>query len=617
MRKFLISLTFCLLQFTLTHGQRYEFGQVTVADLQATEDAVFGQVDAVVLHRDVYSTIGDVIEVYEKIKILTKEGTDYGTFDIPYYDIKRIKGFTYNLEDGQIVTHELDKKNIFMEKDEDALRSYKITFPQVKQGSIIELRYESPKGTAANIDLQYEIPIRKLRAEVYNNTRYTYRITQNPMAFLNIRRIDQNNTVIHSGENIPPVREVSYVYDMDLYFAHLRIERLGVNNYIQVAKWEDFPKIMLESDDYNRHLEPRGIYKDDISKAISGLTDSTAVAKAVYDLVQNTIEWDGRFGIFPDLGTRFAYRNKTGDVSDLNMMYVSMMRSLGYEAYPVLSSTKSHGLPLSASQETFNYTLAAVKLGGKYKVVDCAEEDATFDYLPQYALNGAGLMMKNVRGDYQWLNLEQPKISNRQVFVDATLSEDLTIEGKGTERRTGYFGIDFNSFLKDRDVEKTNLVDYDFLDLELSNEEVKPSETKESAVFSYDFYTEEAVEEIGQDYYLLPSLFLAFTETPFQEDERYYPIDYVYTHHARYMTTVKIPEGYRVSFTPEPVRLILPDGLGSYSYTVQAVSGGFQVLTDIQIKKGVIAADFYPELKALYAQRVAKESEKIVISPNP
>lgn len=436
------------------------------------------------------------------------------------------------------------------------------------------------------------------------------------MAFLSIRRLDQNNTVIHNGENIPPVREVNYVYNMNLYYGHLRISRMGQTNYndLQFGSWDDFPKLMFQSDDYTKNLDPKGLYKDDIKTATSGLTDSTAIAKAVYDLVQDNIEWNGNFGIFPDLGTRFAYKNKEGDVTDLNMMYVSMMRSLGYEAYILLSSTKSHGLPLSPSQETFNYTLAAVKLGGQYKVVDCANEDATFDYLPKYALNGAGLMMKN-KEEFKWVNLERPKISNRQVFVNAELSEDLVIEGKTRERRTGYFGIEFNAFLKDRDVDKTRLVNYDFLDLELTDEEVQPSDAIDSAVFSYDFYTEEAVEQIGDDYYLLPSLFLALTETPLQEDERFYPIDYTFTQHARYMTTVKIPEAYQVSFTPEPVRLVLPDGLGSYSYTVQAVAGGFQVLTDVQIKKGVIAATFFPELKSLYAQRVAKESEKIVLTP--
>jgi len=56
----------------------------------------------------------------------------------PSSPIGRFKGFTYNLEDGKMEIREVKKENIFKERVNDNRSNFKVTFPGVKEGSVIE-----------------------------------------------------------------------------------------------------------------------------------------------------------------------------------------------------------------------------------------------------------------------------------------------------------------------------------------------------------------------------------------------------------------------------------------------------------------------------------------------
>ena len=131
---------------------------------------------------------------------------------------------------------------------------------------------------------------------------------------------------------------------------------------------------------------------------------------------------------------------------------------------------------------------------------------------------------------------------------------------------------------------------------------------------SYDFEKEGAVEIIDGDIYLNPMFFLGMYENPFKLDERNYPINFVHPYLHRKIININLPEGYTVTSVPEALNISLPDGLGAYTFNIAKADGKLNLVCSMTMKQAVVPALYYETLKEFYSQRVAKESEKVVIS---
>jgi hypothetical protein len=208
---------------TAVQGQSFKLGQVTVDELSTTTDPIFPEVGAVVLSRRVENFIGKYIDVYERIKIYTKEGYDKATVYIPYVKVEKVKAATYNLVNGVVEKTTLDKDLIF---EDEVIKGYefkKFTFPKVAIGSIIEFSYRATRGTTSDISMQYDIPIRKLNIMVRNDTSTVFDILQNPRAYINVNRQDLDFKTIIAVDNVPPLIEENYVSEINRYRAKLTI----------------------------------------------------------------------------------------------------------------------------------------------------------------------------------------------------------------------------------------------------------------------------------------------------------------------------------------------------------------------------------------------------------
>ena len=84
-----------------------------------------------------------------RIKILTKEGLSWGDFSIPLYKngsedekLVGLKAVTYNLEDGKIVESKVKNDQIFKENVDAHWDITKVTCPNVREGSVVEISYK-------------------------------------------------------------------------------------------------------------------------------------------------------------------------------------------------------------------------------------------------------------------------------------------------------------------------------------------------------------------------------------------------------------------------------------------------------------------------------------------
>ncbi len=156
--KLLLTATLFLLFFHLMAQKApIKFGDIPIEDLKMTTYDKDSSAVAVVLtdygeSGMIYSAEKGFMLTFERItriKILRKEGLEWGNFEVPLYHsagnaekLSSLKGITYNLENGKIIETKMKNDAVFKEKYDDNFDIMKIALPNVKEGSIVEVTYK-------------------------------------------------------------------------------------------------------------------------------------------------------------------------------------------------------------------------------------------------------------------------------------------------------------------------------------------------------------------------------------------------------------------------------------------------------------------------------------------
>jgi len=90
-----------------------------------------------------------ILEYHARIKIINNNGLSYGTVTLPHTanrPIVHLKAATYNWVNGKMEVTKVNNSMIFEEKVTGSQRNLKISFPDVREGSIIEYSYRRTTG---------------------------------------------------------------------------------------------------------------------------------------------------------------------------------------------------------------------------------------------------------------------------------------------------------------------------------------------------------------------------------------------------------------------------------------------------------------------------------------
>ena len=156
-------------------AQDVKFGKVTKQDFEKTKSTIQTDAPAEVLHADgnykiSFNTNQGGVEqtkkVYYRMIVFDKDKTpnDVLKIEIPLYKgnsstdtdkVLSLKAVTYNLENGKVVEQKVEKKDIFTEKVHRFLDKQTFTFPNVKNGSILEYTYEVLSPFISQTDTWY------------------------------------------------------------------------------------------------------------------------------------------------------------------------------------------------------------------------------------------------------------------------------------------------------------------------------------------------------------------------------------------------------------------------------------------------------------------------------
>ncbi|SDW46835.1 Transglutaminase-like superfamily protein [Lutibacter oricola] len=668
MKKILVIIFIGFLTTSIS-AQDYKFGKVSKAELEEKVYALDSSANAVVLYKSRKTSFNYVqgegfqqkTEIHERIKIYNKEGYRWATKLIKYYvpdtgdkeNVSKLSAKTYVLENGKVKGYKVQKNQIFTEKNNKYWSQKKITMPNLSDGCVIEWKYEinSPYKGISKVELQYAIPIKKVVCRISMPEYFKYNEKQ--LGYLDINKIDgyendeinlQYKSRSQNGawdpvktnystetvrltnkiskidmENIPAILEEDYVDNIANYKSAIHYELSSVqypNDPIKLysTSWEAVAKTLYKESDFGGEIEKRNYFKEDLTALIKGETDETKKALLIFEYVKQKVKWNKYYGITTDEGVKQAYKKGTGNIADINLILTAMLQEAGLKAYPVVSSTRNHGIPIFPTLSGLNYVLASVKINEKVILLDASVKNSKPNILPKRAINWNGLLVGS-KGNFDQVSLSNSQKAGVNSTILATLDNEGEINGMCRTKYSNYFEMRYRDVYGDLNEEEL-LSKIEEANNNIEIEEIKIQNKKEiykplSEMFS--FTSEDLVTTSNDKIFVKPMLFNCITENKFKLKSRDYPVDFTTKSSKRYSTSITIPEGYEVESLPENIAIGLPDNYGIYRFKVVKEGNKINTISDLSINTVIYPARYYQELKEFYKLIVKKNAEQVVL----
>lgn len=421
-------------------------------------------------------------------------------------------------------------------------------------------------------------------------------------------------------DNVPALKDEAYAGNLNNYTTALQFEMSymdfpGSPLKTYATTWEDVSKSIYRVSEFGTELERNNYFEADIDNLLSGVTKPEEKIGRIFSYVLNKMTWNGFNGFYTNEGVKTAYKKGSGNVADINLMLVAMLRHAKLDANPVLVSTKEHGIPLFPTRNGFNYVIAAVDLPQGTLLLDATNKDAEIGVLKSNILNWQGrVILKN--GTSSWVSLSSIVPAVKSAMVNVEIKPDMSVSGSAKNRFTGNYAFQYRTEYKSLNEDaQRKAIEKNSSQAELTNLHFENlNSIGEPVSLEYDFEALDAVEDVAGKLYFSPMVFMATKETPFKSETRQYPIDYGFPMKNRYIINIALPEGYKVESMPENAVFNLGEKTGSYRYLISQVGNKLQLSVEFAINQSFIAAEEYGNLKKFYELLIAKENEKVVLS---
>lgn len=636
------------------------FPDVTVKDFEPTIYALDSSADAVFLidAGTAWLTGNDKggfnvhFKTVERIRLLNNKSFDnLATVNIPLLvissdykeDIKNFEAFTYNIEGDKIISTPVEKSSIFKEKN-GQYENNKFTFPELKPGSIIEYKYETEKPFEGyfpswNFQGHYprlwsefitEIPalfdfiglyqgFQKAFIDTVTSTYQNFSIAFQHNFTSNDYVSVGSDVIKHKWayKDVPPLKEEPFITTLDNYRQNIEFQFSALRYkdqppYYYMNGWDEMVKKLNKDEDFGGQFALDNLWiSDEIEIAAGREKEHFARAKKIYEYLRDNYTCTDYSAIYLTQSLKQTAKQKKGNVSDINMLLIAMLRHEDFKAIPILLSTRDHGKTYDKYpiMNKFNYVIVKTEIDGKEYLLDASTPLLGFGKIDNDCYNGNARMV-----DYPPLILQLSADSlteGRITTVFMSNNEDASISGH-ISTTLG----DMASLAMRRKMKKTNPDEY-FKDLKKGfNFDATITNTSidsltlldEPVAINYDlsFKPDEDI------LYFNPMLGEAITENPFAAAERIYPVEMPYKVDKTYIFNMEVPKGYMVDELPKPTRVSFNENEGMFEYLIAADQQRIQLRCSFKLNKANFLPEDYESLRELYSFITEKEGEQIV-----
>jgi hypothetical protein len=656
MNRIVLPIIVCLLAGrTIAQNFSQIFGNVSIEELEMTHCPIDSLADAFILHDrggTEFITEGEEILFkytrHTRLKILSRSAYDRGEIEIPYYHegnkrekIFNIRAVAYNLENGDIVISKLNKDLIFVEDVNEHWRLMKFAIPDVKEGSVIEIKYsiESPwKVQLRDWKFQEKIP------SLYNSYKieiipfFEYHLLMNKFLEFDLDTVFvKENGFFYYGNyyavkvykwvmtDVPAFKDEAFITTIDDYIQKVEFQLSKVISSYglerdYMSSWEEVLKNMLidpyYSERFGNYIESKSAKNKKIIKEI-GLHPSNTLhnIRKLLNYTKSNYKWNGIDGIYASQPKKDFLTQKSGAAPDLNLFFLSLLRSADIEAYPVLISTRKNGKIFYEYPflRNFNYVVVAAVVGELAILLDATDPFLTYNLLPRKCLNEYGLKA-DVMNEVQWYPvIEQIPTKKTTTYLINYNPLSDSIESQYISKMTGYYAQLYRGTF-DRD-------SYDGVKdlLQHKNQKVRIKDVRIKNALNPDTMLiitcslKAQSNRISDKLIIKPLLINSLESNPLKFKERHYPLSLDNTRERKSVSNIKIPDNYEIEYLPESGQYIASDNSVVFTFHVEVNGNYIQVLSEQKINSRIFSAEQYPQIQDYFQKIVDKHNEVIVL----
>jgi uncharacterized protein DUF3857/transglutaminase superfamily protein len=617
-----------------------EWLPITPADLELKSDPNAPSAPAIYLYRQVDRDDTRNAEViYERIKVLTEAGREYGNVQVPYIKhdqrVERIAARTIQ-PDGTIT----DFRGEIYDKPLLAARGVKtmtksFSLPNVGVGTIVEYRYrqtfEAGYVFSSHWALASDLFTRHAKFSMRPFRGYSLRWswprglpegTAEPRNEDGIIRLETRNVPAFVTESLMPPGDtmkyrVDFIYDT-------RDTTRDPKKY-----WSSYSKDVFGIvDKFTRNRRA-------LEQALTQIVQPTDSPEEKLRKIYRRLQQVRNLTYEPSLSEQEEKRAKLASIDtaeevlkygygyewQIARLMFGLARTAGIDAQYVMCATRDRELfdPRVMNPRGLNGELVLAKIGDRRIYLDVGTPFVPFGTLPWNETGVSALPIAKDGAEMTGTPVPGPSAARIERKGTLQLRPAGSLEGRVT---ITYSGIEawWRRFAErnEDDTERTKYLENDLegdvpvgVEVKLVNQPGwRDSETP--LVAEYELKVPGWATAAGKRYLLAVGLFGAAHRHTFEHATRVQPIYFSFAHRHTDDITVELPPGFQVSSVPKARSAELEKA----QYRVEATSGGssLRLKRDFTINFVIMSAQQYPTLREFFQTVRGGDEDRIVVS---
>jgi Domain of Unknown Function with PDB structure (DUF3857) len=565
-----------------------EFGDIALSDLTMKECPFEKNASAMNLiktaklnFQTTLTSFSDktITEFRTRIKIFNEHGFSSANIKIPYVSeggsskITDIEAFVYNLgADGKIVKEKVERKQIFKDKSkaEIAFNSVSFTFPDLKNGSIIEYRYTKVDKNELKIEPWYfqdDLPtaVSDITITVPDFFRINHHfVTFEPVildSFLkkNSGHWYTNDDIYYmTMNNVPSFKIEPYMGALADNLERVEFsfsERVFLDGEGR-ANWFYYNNRLLRSRHFGKVIVKAIPGTEKIIDSIKKLIDRQSKISSAFSYVKNNLNWSGEYTFYCD-SIEEALKNRQASSAEMNILFINLLKKVGIRCFPALVSTKENGMTDEGfpSLDQFNSVVAVVSDSNAVYVIDCSQKGLPYTIPPLNILNHKALLVDSSMS--QWVN-----IADKRILMKNEVNTTIYIDSNGNA--SGQIGLALIGYAKSEELTRLEKKKND-KSLFDSTEDVivdsaytiPSSENCDTLVRRVKFHF--TPSNTGKSYFLNPFVFTYFSKNPFKDTVRMHDIDFDCSKSYSMAMHLFVADNFSIEDLPKMTSIRLPD----------------------------------------------------------
>ncbi|SFO07554.1 protein of unknown function [Algoriphagus ornithinivorans] len=563
--------------------------------------------------------IGLVTEYHFRYKILGDNPDNFGNITIPFFtarDLKieqivELRATVSYLDGDERKSIRLGDEHIFRSDNANGWSDYRIVFPQVKKGSILEWKY-------VKVDREYYLlegwefqgTYPKLRSEytfqVPDYLRYQL-VTQGTPVREMLQVSPSRDRFYWNLENIPSFRLEPYLSNpLDYVF---RVEGFLFQDGTQFqpivySTWEELGTRIQSIPAFESYFKGNSVKKLGIKDVLYG-TNDLETAEKIYRFVKDRFKVQPSIYPLPTQDARSLLKKGEGNHLDIHLTLLNLLQDHGITADLVLVNQKGENrtdLIPSPFLNQFSNSLVRLEIRDSVFWLDATDPYLSFGLIPPKKLVPQGFLIRGDESKLIPIDLKHNSGSNQMITVEK--------DSIGNWAYSINFKLEGLNVLSLRDQLLGPNPEPEDLDDSYYDITVDDKFQEEGYLFSK---AKKPAFNDGEEIVILsPFKESIFYENPFLEARRTYPIDFDYPFYQNFELDMEIPEGYEVDEIPPSVSLFTPNKELTYLLESKIEEGHIRIVSKLDIRVKNYSPRAYPELKS-FAEKVSESVQFPVI----